>query len=99
MSGEILLNRGADDLVPEAAKRALHNLPKFGVNGVVIDLVEYPSMGHVGVRCYQNQVAGMTIEQRLKLFERMNTMVTILKSFGVTASFEKVPGGPPIYDH
>jgi hypothetical protein len=99
MSGEILLNGSADALVPEAARRALHNLPKSGLkSGIVIDLVEYPEMGHVGVRCYSNQVAQVTVEERVKLFERMGVMVNVLKSFGVSASLEKVPGGPPLYE-
>jgi hypothetical protein len=85
-------------LIPEAAKRALHNLPKFN-NGekIIIDLVEYPELAHVGVRCYQEQLDGVSVEVRLRVFERMAMMVKVLATWNVSASMEKVPGKPPTY--
>jgi hypothetical protein len=85
-------------IIPEDARRALHNIPAFYKKGVVIDLIEYEIEEHIGVRCYQNQVAGMPVEDRARLFERMNLMVGILRQHGVSASTEKVRGNPPAYE-
>ena len=98
MSGGILLNKEPNDLVPEAAKRALHNMPAFSNKGVVIDLVEYPDFGHVAVRAYQGQLAKLPVEERQKVYERMGMMITILRTFGISASMEKVAGVPPKYE-
>lgn len=98
MSGAILLNGEPDNnLIPEAAKRALHNLPVFERRGLAFDLIEYPTMGHVAIRCYLGQLAPLDVQERVKVFERLVLMQGILRSFGVSASIEKVEGLPPNY--
>lgn len=97
MSGVELLNisTGDDPIIPFEAHRALHNVPAFYDKGIVIDIVEYPEPRHVGVRCYEGQVARMNVEDRAALYERMKMMVGILRSYQVSASMEKVGGNPP----
>lgn len=94
MSGLILPN-SEPPVIPFDAHRALRNVPSFYDHEVVIDLVEYPDERHVGIRCYQGQLARMTEESKRHLFERMVLMLKILRGYNVSASLEKVEGNPP----
>jgi hypothetical protein len=99
MSGDVDPKQGFDTgIIPLAAKRALHNLPKSEDSlELVIDLIEYPELDHVGVRCYGDQVASVPVMTRMRLFERMVMMQKVLQTWNVSVSLEKVPGKPPSY--
>jgi hypothetical protein len=64
-------------------------------SGIVIDLVEYRDLDHVGVRFYENDLGAVPVENRLRAFEHGNLIVNILRSHGISASLEKIAGNPP----
>jgi hypothetical protein len=82
-------------LIPHNVKQQLHNLPVSKKTGVVIDLIEYEDMDHVGVRTYEYDLGKMTIEERLAAFEHVNIIVATLRANGISAVMEKVAGSPP----
>lgn len=86
---------GSKELIPDQARREIHNLPVTKKSGIVIDLVEYQDIDHVGVRMYENDLGKVPVENRLRAFEHANVIVNILRSHGVSSSLEKVAGDPP----
>lgn len=83
--------------IPLSARRALHNLGPIGIKGrsIAIDLIEMPEMQHIGIRVYLSQIDPLDTPDKMKVIERMYLMQNILRSHGVSASLEKVPGSPP----
>lgn len=86
---------GEKELIPLAVRKELHNIPVTKKSGIVIDVVEYPEIEHVGIRTYENDLGRVPVEQRMHGFEHANLMVQILRSHGISAALEKVEGEPP----
>jgi hypothetical protein len=86
---------GEKELIPLSVRKELHNIPVTKKSGIVIDLIEYRDLDHVGVRTYQNDLAKRPIEGRLAAFEHANLIVQVLRSHGISAALEKVEGSPP----
>jgi hypothetical protein len=83
------------NVIPEEARRALHNLPVMHNHGVAIDLVEFPEMEHIGIRVYVGQIDPLDTPAKMQIIERMYLIQKVLRSFGVSCSLEKVAGLPP----
>jgi hypothetical protein len=86
---------GTAELIPNHVRRELKNLPVTKKSGIVIDIVEYPEMAHVGIRTYEGDLGRVPVEQRMRGFEHANLMVQVLRSHGISAALEKVEGAPP----
>ena len=82
-------------LIPDEARRALHNLPVLHNHGVAIDMIEFPDMEHIGIRVYVDQITPLDMPAKMQIIERMYLIQKILRSFGVSCSLEKVAGLPP----
>ena len=93
MSGLILPN--SEPLIPFEAHRALREVPAFYDEEIVIDIVEYEELNHVGIRCYQGQLLDMPEDKKRHLYQRMILMSKILSHHKVSHSLEKVEGLPP----
>ncbi len=75
-------------------RTAVRKIPNPYPRKALMDIIEFPT-GQIGLRIYENNIMSLGVDQRVTFMDYLNTIRSIIESFGVNCILDGVSGDPP----